>query len=182
MLTTHPVQTIVVALDGSDHAYKALDLAVDLASKYEARLVAVNAFTDEPLSDDELRLASVEYHTDILEGLNTESLMDVRGDPRTVAGLLVVQYADAARKMRRAIGKQLMNEARVRAKASGIDDIETFVEEGDPAALILRVAASRNADLIVLGSRGLSDLKGLLLGSVSHKVSQMSECTCITVK
>ena len=37
-------------------------------------------------------------------------------------------------------------------------------------------------DLIVVGTRGLSDLKGLLMGSVSHKLGQLSKVTCITVK
>jgi len=36
--------------------------------------------------------------------------------------------------------------------------------------------------MIVMGSRGLSDFKGLLLGSISHKVSAQAECTCVTVK
>jgi nucleotide-binding universal stress UspA family protein len=38
------------------------------------------------------------------------------------------------------------------------------------------------ANLIVSGARGLSDLKGLLVGSVSHKLSHLSPVTCITVK
>ena len=37
-------------------------------------------------------------------------------------------------------------------------------------------------DLIVVGSRGLSDLKGMLIGNVSHKLIQLAKCTCIAVK
>ena len=47
---------------------------------------------------------------------------------------------------------------------------------------IAGLAQDRKADAIVMGSRGLSDIKGLFLGSVSHKVSHLAECTCITVK
>ena len=37
-------------------------------------------------------------------------------------------------------------------------------------------------DMIVMGRRGLSDLQGLLMGSVSHKVSHLADCACLTVK
>ena len=60
--------------------------------------------------------------------------------------------------------------------------IETALEDGDPAEANLRVAKGRGVDMVVLGSRGLSDAKGLLLGSVSHKVAHLAECTCVTVK
>ena len=53
---------------------------------------------------------------------------------------------------------------------------------GDPVKEILRHAEEDAANLIVMGSRGLGDLQGLLMGSVSHKVSQLSPCSCITVK
>ena len=43
-------------------------------------------------------------------------------------------------------------------------------------------AEYEGVNMIVLGSRGLSDLKGFFLGSVSHKVSSRAECTCVTVK
>jgi len=51
----------------------------------------------------------------------------------------------------------------------------------DPAKRIVE-AAHEGADPIVMGSRGLSDLKGLFQGSVSHKVSSRAPCTCLMVK
>ena len=46
---------------------------------------------------------------------------------------------------------------------------------GHTAKRIVEVAKTEGADLIVLGSRGLSDIAGLVLGSVAHKVLQLSE-------
>lgn len=59
---------------------------------------------------------------------------------------------------------------------------DTIVDHGSPAHNIVQCAKSNKVDMIVMGSRGLSNLGGLLLGSISHKVSHMAECTCVTVR
>ena len=48
--------------------------------------------------------------------------------------------------------------------------VERLVVDGDPARQIVSIAHSRNADLVVLGARGLRTLGRLLLGSVSETV------------
>jgi nucleotide-binding universal stress UspA family protein len=50
--------------------------------------------------------------------------------------------------------------------------ITGMVEEGDPAARIIDAASRLNVDLIVLGSRGTSELGQYLIGSVANKVVQ----------
>ncbi|WP_180901977.1 universal stress protein [Martelella soudanensis] len=49
-------------------------------------------------------------------------------------------------------------------------------------ACILDAIRERKVDTVVLGSRGLGDVAGLLLGSVSHKVTHLAPCTCIVVR
>lgn len=56
------------------------------------------------------------------------------------------------------------------------------VREGRTADLILETAASTRADLIVLGSRGLSEIQSLLLGSVSYRVAHEATCPVWVVK
>jgi nucleotide-binding universal stress UspA family protein len=51
-----------------------------------------------------------------------------------------------------------------------------------PASAILQEARDLDAGMIVVGSRGLSDLGGLLLGSVAHKVIQLATCPVLVVR
>jgi nucleotide-binding universal stress UspA family protein len=61
-------------------------------------------------------------------------------------------------------------------------EVHTEVLEGSPAEAILDVAGTRQNDLIVMGSRGLGQLSGLLLGSQSQKVVQHAKCPVLIVK
>lgn len=60
--------------------------------------------------------------------------------------------------------------------------IRTVLAHGSIAPTIVKEARRRKADLIVLGSRGLSDVQGFLLGSVSRKVSALAPCPVLVVK
>lgn len=54
--------------------------------------------------------------------------------------------------------------------------------EGSPAEAILEVANTRNVDLIIMGTRGLGRLAGLLLGSQSQKVAAHAKCPVLLVR
>ncbi len=53
---------------------------------------------------------------------------------------------------------------------------------GDPVAEILGVARKENADLIVIGSRGLGAIRGAVMGSVSQKLAQTADCPVMIVR
>lgn len=61
-------------------------------------------------------------------------------------------------------------------------EVEVVVKEGYPATVIEEEARNLRADLIVIGTRGLSGLKHLLLGSVAERVVQRAPCPVLTVK
>ncbi len=63
----------------------------------------------------------------------------------------------------------------------GSKNLRGFVKSGPPARTIVNFAKDKNASLIVLGSRGLGDVEGYLLGSVSHKVTSLSHCPTMVV-
>jgi len=53
--------------------------------------------------------------------------------------------------------------------------------DGSEAEAILKIAETRQADLIVMGTRGFGAVKGLLVGSVSRKVLHLSACPVMVV-
>ena len=73
-------------------------------------------------------------------------------------------------------------EAASLVKQGGCDEVTSTVEIGDPARTIVAVADKRDTDAIVMGRRGTGNVAGLLLGSVSTKVSHLSDRTVITVR
>ena len=65
-------------------------------------------------------------------------------------------------------------------KASRLE-FHSNILEGPAAEAILRVAELENCDLIVMGSRGLGMVQGLLLGSVSYRVLHHAACPVLIV-
>ena len=60
--------------------------------------------------------------------------------------------------------------------------VRTLLQHGSPASTIVQRAAQERSNLIVLGTRGLSDIKGFLLGSVARKVASLADCPVLIVK
>jgi nucleotide-binding universal stress UspA family protein len=59
---------------------------------------------------------------------------------------------------------------------------ETRILEGTPGTQISDAAGIEKVDLIVMGSRGVSDFAGLFLGSVAHQVLNKAECPVFITK
>lgn len=69
---------------------------------------------------------------------------------------------------------------KVRLEKNGLD-FEVLILEGDPAEMINQTARLQKCDLIVMGSKGLSNILGLTLGSVSTKVLHSAQCMVLLV-
>ncbi len=72
-------------------------------------------------------------------------------------------------------------ERAVQMVPSGIET-NAIAETGSPAVVILDTAEELHADMIVMGSRGLGVVKGVLLGSVSQYIVEQSACPVLVVK
>ncbi len=78
-------------------------------------------------------------------------------------------------------GENILATAVSQAKEAG-QNVSGSVEDGHPAEVILDLAESEGADLIVLGRRGISGVERFLMGGVSSSVVNHSKCDVLIVK
>lgn len=171
---------IVAAIDGSENARRAIEAAADLAKVYDAKLYFVHVVGSGAIPPALARMAQIEHLAETRRPAATQNVANVFGNlaaAETASDSPVVAY-----EVHQALGERLLKNAAELARKSGARSVEVMLSEGDPTHAIVDAAKQVEADLVVLGTRGLSDLKGLLLGSVSHKVIQFSPCTCMLVK
>jgi nucleotide-binding universal stress UspA family protein len=142
---------ILVAVDGSQGALAALDAAIALQEKF----------------DSELLLLCVYRHHSQLEA----SMSMVRPDePPVPLDNSMEEYAS-----------EVVKHAKAHAEKAGAKKLRGFVKAGPPSRTIVKFAKEKKANLIVVGSRGLGDVEGYLLGSVSHKVTSLTDCPVLVI-
>jgi len=170
---------ILVATDGSSHANRAIELASDLAAKYNGNLIILTVLEGGPLTEDSKRLAR-EKGIDLQPNITMPTLTSIspEGGPILHEAKETIETAHIEAELAEAI----IQDAKERATIAGVENVTVLSQTGNAAEEILGAADSQGVDLIVIGSRGMGALKGLLMGSVSQKVSHLANCSCITVK
>lgn len=147
---------VLVAVDGSSFAWKALDRAIDYGQAARTEIIV----------------------------LHVVPLEDVPRELQDFAQIENIEPGDAvsAWRTRTMLQDKIVSEAKRRLNRKGVQDFKCIVAEGDPSKTIIDVANEQNAVAIFLGHRGLSQWQSLLLGSVALKVIQLASCTCVVVK
>jgi nucleotide-binding universal stress UspA family protein len=153
------VRSIVVGTDGSEPAHEAVRQATDLASRDGARLHLVTAYHAPQIVQE-----STVWTNDPKGMLDTG-----RAGPRP-------ETVDL-----REVAESVLNRAARIASSKGVE-VETHAREGQPADVIIEIANQKQADLIVVGSRGLTGIQRYLMGSVSSKVSEHASCSVMIVR
>ncbi len=143
---------ILCAVDGSEHANKAAMLASDMAANFKARLTFLTVAKELKVTEEVKRYIEIEH---------------LSGSPQYILD----EFTES-----------VIQSAKDAAREAGVKEVSSEIKVGNPARAIVEFAKRGGYDVIVLGNRGLGDVGGFLLGSVSHKVANLSDCTVITVK
>ena len=139
------ISTIAVGVDGSATADKALEMAVDLARRFDAKVVLLSALRDSAATSAGQAVDTVE--------------LDWASNPSA-----------------RVRHKLESTEARVRA---GGVACSTLVDDGEPGAVLVKLAEECGADLLVVGSKGM---QRRVVGSVPNTVTHKADCSVLVVK
>jgi nucleotide-binding universal stress UspA family protein len=132
-------------------------------------LLAVDQRTDARGSVDEaIRLAGVEHAELIVLSVVERSNLHLPGGQTRRVDQERDRLETGARRIVR------------RAHNAGIS-ATYLIWEGDPAETILEASSAEGADVIVLGSRPRTDLRRLILGSVSAQVARTASCEVVVV-
>ena len=145
-------KNILVAVDGSDASVRAIDTAIELAKQFGATLHMLHVVREMQVPSNIGRLEDM------------EKMQRQRHEALT------------------AVGDQIVTQAKRKAQSKGVSAVESDIATGDPASAIIKYAEKNKDDLIIMGSRGLGQVEGMLMGSVSRKVANIAKAACMVVR
>src|ERR1700754_127352 len=141
------VHTVAVRTDGSGTADKAVEFAIDMAARYEAKIVFISAYN--PVSDSRLKREGRDVPDDLQWMINPAEDVDAT-----------------------------LRDCEERAEERGLR-WASEAREGDPGKMLVELAASNDADVLVIGNKGMHRK---VLGSVPNTVSHHAPCSVLIVK
>ena len=146
------IDRILVTTDGSPASNRAIDLAAHMAIKHDASLYLLNVIREMQLPPELKKMARVENI-----GQARQDVLDFVAD-------------------------KIIGDAERRAKRKGVKSVRKATGHGDPATAIAKYAQRNKINLIVMGTRGLGRVKGMLMGSVSRKVANACNVNLLVVR
>ena len=147
---------ILVPVDGSINSMKAIDYAVNLAEKYKSEIIALHVLYSQ---------SGFAFHKETVAGtITSSSLNDLNLEAKQEAEKWFKEINKRAEKMN------------VQIKTEFVFTVISIVEG------ILTHAEKENIDLIIIGSKGKSGWKKLIVGSVASGISTYAHCPILIVR
>jgi nucleotide-binding universal stress UspA family protein len=125
---------ILVPVDGSQHASRAVSMAAELAKCHGSAVYLLHVIRDLSLPKEILQMISA--------GEVTESRKEILRNSADI----------------------ILGDARKRCEEAGVTAVKTELLMGDPASTILSYGQDNDIELLVIGHRGLGPSQGLLGG------------------
>jgi nucleotide-binding universal stress UspA family protein len=148
------ISKIMVGIDGSKESVNAADYAIDIAKRHNAELIAVNVLTSD-----------IGY---------AYSSPGVESPPLTIREIILLAEDEV---------KKWLNDIEEKADKSGIRfRSEIIIAKRSAVSTMLDYAEEQKIDLIVVGTRGRSGIKKMLLGSVASGLVTYAACPVLIVK
>ena len=144
---TRRIEKILVPVDFSEHSARALEMAIDLAKAFGARIDLLHCYQIQPLS---------------------------------ISPYGIVLPEDFDREVREGAERRV-DEWRGKVMLEGVE-VGVRLSSRFPSLEISETASEIGADLIVMGTRGLTGIKHALLGSVAERTLRLAPCPVLTVR
>jgi nucleotide-binding universal stress UspA family protein len=147
-------EKVLVPLDGSEHSDRALEIAIQIAKRFRAKIALLHVYS-----------------------VTVPAVIAPEPTTLTPAGVPVVTSAEVAKMVEaaRIVGNKVLASGEQKAKSAKLK-VETVLREGNTVQEIVAVAREGEFDLIVIGARGISRIRELLMGSVSEGVIKNAHC------
>ncbi len=148
------ISKIMVGIDGSEQSINAADYAIAIAKRHDAEMIAVNALTSD-----------IGY---------AYSSPGVESPPLTIREIILLAEDEV---------KKWFNGIKEKADKSGIQfRSEIIMAKRSAVSTMLDYAEEQNINLIVVGTRGRSGIKKMLLGSVASGLVTYAACPVLVTK
>jgi nucleotide-binding universal stress UspA family protein len=153
-------EKILVPLDGSEHSLKALEIATQIGKRFGGKISLIHVY-------------SVEVRPIIMPEPTTLT-------PPTIP-VMTPEEVSKAVQLARNVGARILADGEQKVKAEEVQ-VESLLKEGHTVQEIIRTAKEGKFDLIVIGGRGISKIRELLLGSVTDGVIHHASCPVLVIK
>jgi nucleotide-binding universal stress UspA family protein len=148
------ISKIMVGIDGSEESVNAADYAIAIAKRHNAELIAVNVLTSD-----------IGY---------AYSSPGVESPPLTIREIILLAEDEV---------KKWLDDIKEKADKSGIQfRSEIIMAKRSAVSTMVDYAEEQKIDLIVVGTRGRSGIKKMLLGSIASGLVTYAACPVLVVK
>lgn len=153
-------EKILVPVDGSEHSLRALEIATQIAKRFDGKIILIHVY-------------SVGVRPVVMPEPTTLT-------PPSVPIIAPADFSKVVEAARKA-GANILADGENKVKAEGVQ-VETLLKEGHTVQEILKTAREGKFDLIVMGARGVSKIREIILGSASDGVIRNAPCPVLVTK